>query len=211
MKECNKEKCFFEYLGRKIAPVLSEVKPSVLLAFSNSHHLPDRQYYDCFENNKNFFAALLGVDFLILKKQGKNLQVLFYDRAHLKNILNKPGVRKLLARQGYPREQKSLQADLEMLRRRFVQDKGFPHEIGVFLGYPLKDVAGYMYKRGNCVHGPRNQWCIFGQPEPSLNLMRSIRHCEKRFGALLEANMDFEHVLNLFKLKGERRAVHGIM
>ena len=35
-----------------------------------------------------------------------------------------------------------------MLRKRFATDDGFPHEIGLFLGYPLGDVMGYIENAG---------------------------------------------------------------
>ena len=35
-----------------------------------------------------------------------------------------------------------------MLRKRFAEETGFPHEIGLFLGYPLGDVKGYIEYAG---------------------------------------------------------------
>ena len=37
---------------------------------------------------------------------------------------------------------------LRCLSRRLRQSEGFPHEIGVFLGYPLEDVIGFCRHKG---------------------------------------------------------------
>ena len=40
---------------------------------------------------------------------------------------------------------------LDWLRQRLAAGQGFPHEIGLFLGYPVGDVAGFIRNRGkNC-------------------------------------------------------------
>ena len=43
---------------------------------------------------------------------------------------------------GYPREY-NVETYLDELINR-LESKEFPHEIGIFLGYPLKDVLGFM-------------------------------------------------------------------
>ena len=40
---------------------------------------------------------------------------------------------------------------MAQLQTRLREQGGFPHEIGLFLGYPLGDVAGFIRNRGkNC-------------------------------------------------------------
>lgn len=76
--------------------------------------------------------------------------VLFYRPAELESYLAQPQIRKLLKEYGY--------ADMgvkEMILRLSgrVRDfsgrgMGFPHEIGVFLGYPVEDVRGFIENEG---------------------------------------------------------------
>jgi len=42
-----------------------------------------------------------------------------------------------------------LQTVLNALIERVVRTLGFPHEIGVFLGYPLEDVMGFISNKGH--------------------------------------------------------------
>ena len=46
----------------------------------------------------------------------------------------------------------SIMEMLEHLRYRMEASINFPHEIGVFLGYPLKDVKYFISRRGNGYH-----------------------------------------------------------
>ena len=43
---------------------------------------------------------------------------------------------------------------IERLRERLALQRGFPHEIGVFLGYPVEDVKGFIK------HNGRNSKCV---------------------------------------------------
>jgi hypothetical protein len=56
--------------------------------------------------------------------------------------------------------------------------RAFPHEIGVFLGYPLKDVAAFMgwVRIPFACQGP---WKIYGDPRESLRLAETFRCCRR--------------------------------
>ena len=45
----------------------------------------------------------------------------------------------------------SVDGAIEWLRMRLASGDGFPHEIGLFLGYPVEDVLGFIENAGqNC-------------------------------------------------------------
>jgi hypothetical protein len=69
-------------------------------------------------------------------------------------------------------------AVLTELQERCRAGEGFPHEIGIFLGYPLKDVAAFLGWAAIpfTVQGP---WKIYGQPEKSLDLAASHQRCRE--------------------------------
>ena len=91
-----------------------------------------------------------------LYEKGVSLCVLWSDenaslvyvcrRSHLQSDLNAPGVTRFLRAYGY--EDTDAAAAVEHLRARFAECCGFPHEIGVFLGYPLGDVIGFIDNGG---------------------------------------------------------------
>ena len=60
-----------------------------------------------------------------------------------------PGAKELLERYGYT--DTSADGAIERLRMRLASGDGFPHEIGLFLGYPVEDVLGFIENAGqNC-------------------------------------------------------------
>ena len=65
---------------------------------------------------------------------------------------------------------------LEQLSDRLCLEEDFPHEIGLFLGYPLEDVEGFIENRG------RNYtccgcWKAYGDPEKARIRFDAYRRC----------------------------------
>lgn len=56
---------------------------------------------------------------------------------------------------------------LAEIARRWYETGGIPHEIGLALGYPVKDVLGYMGQNGLDCTGHCG-WRVYGNPAPSL-------------------------------------------
>lgn len=73
--------------------------------------------------------------------------LLVYRPDLLARTLTQPGAEQLLREQGYPADadQKTL---LNCLCRRLATQQEFPHEVGLFLGYPLEDVVGFVEHQG---------------------------------------------------------------
>lgn len=65
---------------------------------------------------------------------------------------------------------------LSQLSRRFYERGDFPHEIGIFLGYPLEDVVGFIENRGQnytfC-----GCWKSYGDPERARAYFDLCRRC----------------------------------
>lgn len=73
----------------------------------------------------------------------------------------------LLRQAGYPvlaNRPLDLAALLSHLKKRLSQSEAFPHEIGLFLGYPLEDVIGFCRHKGEgcklCGY-----WKVYGDVE----------------------------------------------
>ena len=81
-----------------------------------------------------------GFAFILLREDEERLLVYVCHRARLTKYLFSSDVRAFLARFGY--EYGSAEEALEQLKYRMHGE--FPHEIGIFLGYPLEDVKGFI-------------------------------------------------------------------
>jgi len=174
--------CLAAFVAFEAAEVLAGVKPSALI------NLPDRQRA-C---GKNFFSiwkahgqdliresALEG---MVLVERPGSLLLFLYDRGALCRLLAEKKVVALLRKAGYGGKL-DLDSMLTELGSRFVSG-AVPHEIGIVLGYPLKDVAGFMgiSRRQFSCQGP---WKIYGNPQESLLLAETHRQCRNRMAGRL--------------------------
>jgi len=93
-------------------------------------------------------------------------------------------VQELLKNYGY--EDFSLEKSLLHLKKRLHGYKCFPHEIGIFLGYPLEDVKGFIDNKGkNCQScGFWKVYCNAGEKEA---LFDKYRKCTRIYRQVFEA------------------------
>lgn len=173
-----------KFLLVKAAPVMMEVRPAVLVRLANCGRQKELQRYDQFCVYQKEILAALGTEYFIMKVNEENIHIMFFDRQKLKLLLRQPRVKEYLTKFGYP-GMSSLEMYMNELRRRF-NGPEFPHEIGIFLGYPLKDVRGFIEKRHAANHIRRTLWKIFGDPAESLRLMRVYRFAEDIARAAIE-------------------------
>ena len=83
-----------------------------------------------------------GLCLIPLKKSGKSTLIYLYRPDLLKRDLNLPEAEEILKKKGYPCGKTG--CCITRLVRHFMEDEQFPHEIGLFLGYPPSDVKGFM-------------------------------------------------------------------
>lgn len=110
-------------------PTLEGVKISSLVNF--------KTYHEAWQACKSQVKSFLKVDFLELKICKDHTLVLFYNARLLQDTLLKPQHQEFLGKFGYTHF--DLNNALAFLQGRF--EVFCPHEMGIFLGYPLEDVA----------------------------------------------------------------------
>lgn len=89
-----------------------------------------------------------GIRVRVLRERETDGLVYVYRPRMLEERLQQPDVRAFLAEMGYAAFETD--AALETLSRTVCAGAEFPHEIGVFLGYPLEDVIGFIRNKGQC-------------------------------------------------------------
>lgn len=102
-----------------------------------------------------------GVALRLFERAKKPALIYVYRRSALQRDLNRPAVRSLLASRGY--DLSSADAALDTLEDRLAQSPVFPHEIGVFLGYPPEDVAAFI-TLGSSQCQLCGYWCAYANP-----------------------------------------------
>lgn len=112
---------------------------------SNMISLNDKELY---ELNVLMDKSVLSSK-ILYKSKGRNL-VLIYRKRELENHLNSVEIMNFLRSLGY--KGNSLIEFLEELKLRInirkINGETFPHEIGIFLGYPLCDIVGFLENSG---------------------------------------------------------------
>ena len=175
------------YLVVQVSTVLVQVKPSVLICLPVSKRPCGVSFLEEWEKNKQEIIQDIGLSFLEMKTTSMGKQVLFYAQEKLQVELAKENRACFLEELGYSRKL-SLKGYLNVLMERFNSGK-FPHEIGIFLGYPVKDVKGFMCKEAFPLDR-RTRWRIFGDLSISLNLMRLYEKVETIFKEMLNNGQD---------------------
>ena len=136
----------------------------------------------------------------------KTYQAVFHDRAcdyrfllliyrpeRLLNDLASQEARTLLMQNGYPMEE-GLDALLEHLSERIMTNREFPHEIGLFLGYPVEDVRGFIEQRGrDCKLS--GYWKVYGDEQAARRLFHQFDRCRDTARGYIERGMT---ILELF-------------
>jgi uncharacterized protein DUF3793 len=169
-EKANRDKTL-KYLAVKLAPTIFGVKPSVLLTLKDSKREIANDLFTFYMQNKKYIRRTLNVEIYELKNCGYCAKVMFFRKNLLKEAVCDKWRKRYLARFGYA-ECEKLEEFLDVLKKRFNSDS-FPHEIGIFLGYPLKDVAGFVQCPEKCRKVGRTPWKVFGNPEPSLKMIES--------------------------------------
>lgn len=150
------------------APTLAGLKAACLLRCSAGETLHQQAVrWDGMLRTK-------GVRVTVLRERDGSALLCVYREKRLEKELAREEVRTFLRQFGYCGGVKQC---LRHLRSRLAQ-AAFPHEIGVFLGYPLGDVAGFME------HGGKNAkctgcWKVYCDPCAAQRQFARLKKCKE--------------------------------
>ena len=172
-----------ELLVRHCAPTLAGLKTGNLI------NCPVAEG----ENLEGEVAALngklnpRGVAVRLLSRQKGSALVYVYRPDRLSRDLM-GGAAELLCQRGYPAPDP--ERCLRCLAGR-LEREGFPHEIGLFLGYPLQDVLGFIENRGQ---GCKlvGAWKVYGDPEAARRTFDRFKKCTAVYSRCLKAGTTLE-------------------
>lgn len=116
-----------------------------------------------------------GFAFIVLKEDETRLLVYVYHEKKLKEVLFEVGARAFLRARGY--EYTNEKEAIKELKKRMGR-KEFPHEVGVFLGYPLEDVEGFIAhpQEGVLVAGC---WKAYARAEEKKKTFERLHRCSE--------------------------------
>ena len=122
-----------------------------------------------------------GLFLLVLRRNGEKALIYVCRSSHLQEDLQKPGVAGFLAEYGY--QNTDVRYALERLLKRLGEGDSFPHEIGIFLGYPLGDVMGFIQNAGkNCKCS--GCWKVYCDECEARRLFAQFQKCREIYARL---------------------------
>lgn len=90
----------------------------------------------------NRILVCKGLRLIPIRNKGDSMLIYLYRPERLTHDLDDPGAEEILREKGYPCGNSN--CCLVELVKHLKNDINFPHEIGLFLGYPPSDVKGFM-------------------------------------------------------------------
>ena len=180
---------FEAVLVRQCAPTLAGMKPGSIFCFNHSPLEVSRQKV-C-QWNKQLAPFGLTVQILLERPSSSSVIVFVYRHNRLEQMLSDDAYQSFLAEAGY--ERTNLDGLLEQLAYRLRTQPEFPHEIGVFLGYPLRDVIGFIENHGRnftCC----GFWKSYGDPAEMQVCFACYRRCIQTYVAMFEQGIPIERL-----------------
>lgn len=168
----NECRCFESKLAYHTAPSLLGIKCASLISLENSG-------FDISEQAKRFniIAGDRGLKIKLMCRCSRRVLVLLYNEKLLSASLSEYSRREILKAYGYDSEF-VLENDLNRLSERISAEKEFPHEIGIFLGYPTEDVIGFIENKGDnfklC-----GCWKVYGDVNKAERCFENYEKCRK--------------------------------
>ncbi|MGY0374567.1 DUF3793 family protein [Clostridium sp. JNZ J1-5] len=171
------------------APAIAKFKPSYLIIF---HNKGKRKLYDFWEEYKDIVKEELNISFYELKSADCSTAVLFYNENQLFNILSQDNHIKFLEKYGYKREM-SVKESLSILKERYKIT--CPHEMGLFLGYPIEDVIEFIEhpNRAALMFG---YWKVYHNMESASNTFRKYDEIKMKVIDLIMNGVEPRIIMN---------------
>ncbi|MBP2657376.1 MAG: hypothetical protein H6Q69_408 [Firmicutes bacterium] len=178
-----------EWLTVELAPILLGSKPATILSLANSK---SSQLLTIWRKCGSELVANSMIRFLRMRQSETKEIILFYRTDILDQYLKDSQNKCFLEGLGYCVEA-GVDRCLSLLQMRY--RTYCPHEIGIFLGIPLKDVLGFMDKT-DLPLTYKGAWYVYGDPNESRSIMEKFTADRFYISFLLTRGMYPDEILN---------------
>ena len=158
------------------APALCGIKPASLFSLTGPRLKRERAKLARWSAE---FAAM-GRRIQVIRRSEDLFLCFAYDRQLLERTLGGREQVRYLSQKGYPVRQGWDSVCAELFARLSRGDSGsFPHEIGLFLGYPLSDVIAFEQDGGRRSKYT-GSWQVYGNVEEACRRMKLYKECSRQ-------------------------------
>ena len=176
-----------EMLVRYCAPTLAGLKTANL--FSCSYQKKQQVREHCRTFNRRLGKK--GIRLLLLHCSDRRALLYLYRPQKLKKDLTQERASRLLSSLGY--HWRTPEHCLYQLTKKLQEGADFPHEIGLFLGYPPEDVLGFIQNKANnckCV----GCWKVYGDEESARKRFIQYKKCTSVYCQQLKKGQSIERL-----------------
>lgn len=168
------------FLIENCAPTLAGVKTANLFSCPVS----SQKELDARLKERNTLLNARGVRLELLQMSEGRALIYVYRTSRLKRDLRRKSSAELLSAFGYNGTDPD--SCIARLKERFAGQNGFPHEIGLFLGYPPEDVRGFI-ENGGQNYMCAGCWKVYGDVCSALRCFERYRQCREQYIRLFAA------------------------
>ena len=182
-------------LALQCAPVISGIKISNLLT------IPAKSLRE--------LSAVLKkteLSFRILYPGRERLVILIYRETELKEYLEREEVMAFIYKCGY--ETSDISKIFPVFVKRYMRymelKQDFPHELGLFLGYPIEDVEGFIKENGkNYLYS--GYWKVYKDAELKIRLFKNYERVQTEIVRLLYEGLDIMDIITNYSNIGHSK------
>lgn len=176
-----------DYLIRHCAPTLAGIKTANLFTCPYQ----DRKDLLSFVRQTNRKLSQKGLRVLPLRFTDEKALIYVYRPGKLAADLSDSTAASILHSKGYCTG--SCEKCIGQLARKLRREEKFPHEIGLFLGYPPEDVCGFMENKAcncKCV----GCWKVYGDEAAAKKKFAQYKKCTRIYQDQWEKGTDIERL-----------------
>lgn len=172
---------------RNCSPTLAGIKPGSM--FTCSYETIRELQEDMRQINK--ILTPKGIRAVLLRHEKGRALIYIFRPKELAKVLEDQTAVELLQRRGY--RDIRLEPCICQLMGRIQENEEFPHEVGLFLGYPPEDVCAFIENKGcnpKCV----GCWKVYGDAEAARKTFDMYRKCTAIYCSQWEKGQSMEQL-----------------
>lgn len=175
-------------------PTLTKVKPSTLVSFHKKYIDDKLKFFKVLKEETGKFNC----QYKLLCESETAYYIMIYHIELLKDIFNQYSESSVMKSNGYISGIESFYWNLYHFKKRYRAFKmnlsSFPHEVGILLGYPIKDVEAYIENKGEnyllC-----GFWKVYHNVEEAGKVFEEYRMLRKEAVELIFSGKELKDIL----------------
>lgn len=176
-----------DMIVRNCSPTLAGLKTGSIFScdFASEGELTDSV------RRWNTILVKKGLRMLPLRYKDRRALIYVYRPSYLSRDLRRHTASRILSERGYRFDSQT--KCIIRLMQRLGESREFPHEIGLFLGYPPEDVRGFIENRaGGCKYV--GTWKVYGDEEEAKRLFAAYKRCTAAYRRQVAAGESIERL-----------------